>query len=766
MKEFLPRQERAVVIVDDAMYVAILRRQRQMGGFLRYEMRRSSDLRARFEPSYYAECLRTFAVLPAHAELLKPYLLSVLDKDVNDNTLSEWKRMATHLLEKGILRRPKPLPLDRPVECWNDPDVEIGIIPCATHHVWEERLETPWKRLIARDEQTQLRYAVQLAAAWLEEGVSPDRIVIANAMPDDRFFLQTLAKRYGFVLSDDGRTPLIQLPSVSRLWQWMDTLDPTQAVQKAFEDSDDPIQSEIRDIIDLYDGFPEAKRWIRFELERRMATMPIATRGVKLATFSELSVLEDAKIIVLNAYEGAFPPLVQDDGILSDRMKPWLGLPTSIEENTIRRRKLARIVESLDEIVLIVPAKVKGNPTVEIDPALFLRPCRTIQPSEDWLERSRSDARFLFGSLTHDARIYGVRSSLLERLQASFSAIQAYDPRFRGVDAATNHRLLKAPTSLSATSLETFFSCRFRYLLTHMLKMEPKFDSLSANLGTAVHHRLERMDDPVCEPISLSSKSLGKARLRTFEMATTRRLDRIVSRLMEHANQTQFHDVAKEQSVQISIEGTTKFVLKGRIDRVMAHRLDNQDYLVVIDYKTGNAQFDEESFQQGMDLQLIVYLELLRKLPDFGQAKIAGFFIQPIPLGRLAEVDGSDDLADRMKMRGYLLDRTDLAKAFDPGGYVRGMAFKNDGTFHSRAKVIDADQFDVWLNRLQVHLQTAIQQIEDGDYRITPISKMPGETESVSCQYCPFANICYSANRNLEETEESIERGEDDPWQD
>lgn len=766
MKAFHPHQDRAVVIVDDALFRTILRRQRQTGDFLRFDLRRSSELNARFEPTYYAECLRAFEIVPAHADLIKPYLLAALDKEIEAKDLLEWKRIATHLFDKGILRRSRPLPDDCPIECWNDPNVEPYLVAKASDHLWEERRETPWKRLIANDEHAQLRYAVQLVARWLEEGVSMDRIVIANAMPEDRFLLRTLAKRYGFRLSDDERTPLIQLPSVGRFWHRMDNMDPIQALDEVFPDEKDPIKATLREMIEMYVGFPDSKQWIGFELKRRTVVFHSDLQGVKLVALSELSALDDVKTIVLHACEGSLPPLAQDDEILSDHDKPLLGIRTSMDENTLRRRRVARIVEGVEDLVLIVPAKVLGNPTVGIDPSMFRRPCQTIHPSESWLERSLVDARFLFASLSHDVSTYGVRSALYHRLNASFPPIDHYDPRFRGIDSATNRLLLKSPTTLSATSLETFFSCRFRYLLTHLLKMEPTRRSLSADLGTAVHQRLEQLNQRDQTPFSLSSTEYGTARLRSFELAANRRLDRVVERLLKHATQTAFRDVAHEVSVSVPIQGTNRFVLKGRIDRIMAHRLDNQDYLVVIDYKTGTAMFDEEAFEKGMDLQLIVYLELMRNLPEYAKAKIAGFLIQPIPLGRLSELKRDDDLADRMKMKGYLIDRTDLAKAFDSGGFVRGLAFKNDGTFQRHAKVVDEHQFDVWLAKLQDHLQTAVRQIEQGDYRITPFSKNPGESESVSCQYCPFAGICYSANRTVDEAEDEVERGEDDAWLD
>lgn len=243
-------------------------------------------------------------------------------------------------------------------------------------------------------------------------------------------------------------------------------------------------------------------------------------------------------------------------------------------------------------------------------------------------------------------------------------------------------------------------------------------------------------------------------------------MERVVSRLLNHLGQSAFRDVASEVAYRIPIEGTADFELKGRIDRIMAYRDGETDYLVVIDYKTGNASFSETDFEQGIDLQLIVYLELVRTDSAFERAQIAGFFYQPIPLGRLSEEDDGDDLDRRMKMKGYILDHAGIAKAFDPGGFVRGLQFKNDGTFHAKTKTFDQDRLNLWFAQLRRHLQTAIEEIEEGDYRITPIAKKPGESESVSCQYCPFSGICYLSHKRPQTDEDKTESEDDESWQD
>lgn len=763
MTTLQPQSEDAVLIVDDAAFSSILRRQREAGVFSRFDLRKASDRRERFSAAYYAECFRAFGILPAYAERLKPYLVPAYLAVEPKGDAATWSEIARHLIDTGVLKLPAPL--KRPAELVNNPDLEPCMAVSAVSVRHTERASTPWRRLEAPDEHGQLRFAVQLAAKWLEEGIRPEQIAMANVLEEDGFLLSTLARRYGFHVSLGQKTPLIRLSAVAVFWRRIQTEDPAATIEAMFPDESDPIRSELREIAALYRDFADPLPFWRFELERRTVTRPAQSVAVRIVPWTDLNVFEDAHTIVLNACEGMFPTLRQDDGLCPDHSLPSLGMRTSIAENERRRTQVKHAVEAIPDLIMIAPKKRGGTPVAAIEMDRFDRPHVAIAPEDDWLARSQSDAQFLRAAMAFDQTTYGVTSYLLDRLEASLPPPERYDARFKGVDQATNDRLWKRPRVLSASSLETYYACRFRFLLTHLLHMEPRVSSLSAALGTAVHRRLENLTG-VGAPPTLVHPDFGPARLRTFEIAVDRRLERVVKHLLAHVSQSAFADAGAEKTYEVTIGETDDAVLRGRIDRIMTYRFEDRDYVAVIDYKTGQASFSPADFEQGTDLQLIVYWELIRRQPAFETASLAGFFYQPVALGRLNETDGADDFAKRMKMSGYVLDRTDVAKAFDAGGFVRGLQIKNDGAFHANVKRFDRDQLDRWLTRLQTLLRTAVAQIEEGDYRITPIAKKPDASESVSCQYCPFSGICYLANKHRGDESTEADQEEAEEWAD
>lgn len=73
-------------------------------------------------------------------------------------------------------------------------------------------------------------------------------------------------------------------------------------------------------------------------------------------------------------------------------------------------------------------------------------------------------------------------------------------------------------------------------------------------------------------------------------------------------------------SIAVKLSETEKMNLKGRIDRIDISS-DEDIYVKVVDYKSGNKDFEPAEFYYGLQLQLLLYLnaamDLLRqKYPD------------------------------------------------------------------------------------------------------------------------------------------------------
>lgn len=119
-----------------------------------------------------------------------------------------------------------------------------------------------------------------------------------------------------------------------------------------------------------------------------------------------------------------------------------------------------------------------------------------------------------------------------------------------------------------------------------------------------------------------------------------------------------------------------KVYLRGRIDRVDAVHSDNQDYLTVVDYKSANKEFDLVDAYEGLDLQMLTYLNNLQANLDIADPKqksvIAGALYLHLfnPTYRYQDViKGSPEITElkHHQFKGILLDNDQVLRQIDEG---------------------------------------------------------------------------------------------------
>ncbi len=200
-----------------------------------------------------------------------------------------------------------------------------------------------------------------------------------------------------------------------------------------------------------------------------------------------------------------------------------------------------------------------------------------------------------------------------------------------------------------------------------------------------------------------------------------------------------------------------RLALRGRIDRVdVARAAGSGDALcVVVDYKSSEKKLDALLVANGLQLQLLAYLNVLRRWPApqplFGAARLvpAGVFYvnlrgryegQPNRTAALAEADTARQLAYRHSGRYDaealpLLDtRAGVAKG-DQFNYTR----KKDGTLSKVSReALPPGEFAALLDVVEENLKTMGREIFSGAVRVSPFRK----GAVTACDHCDYQAIC------------------------
>lgn len=227
-------------------------------------------------------------------------------------------------------------------------------------------------------------------------------------------------------------------------------------------------------------------------------------------------------------------------------------------------------------------------------------------------------------------------------------------------------------------------------------------------------------------------------------------------------------------------EDGLRIELYGRIDRVDLHRKPGEDeaLCVVVDYKSSHKQLDPVLMAHGLQLQLLTYLNVLRRCPDpsrlFGVGRI-------IPAGVFY-----------VSLRGKYGREQNRREALKNTDQARNEAYRHAGRFDvralrlldSRPDAVQGDQFNYRLTKAgQINkncreaLDTAgfqglLDAVEDnlknmgraifsGDAQVAPYRKGP----AIACTQCDYRAICRidpwtHRYRNLKEKAEPVPASE------
>lgn len=197
--------------------------------------------------------------------------------------------------------------------------------------------------------------------------------------------------------------------------------------------------------------------------------------------------------------------------------------------------------------------------------------------------------------------------------------------------------------------------------------------------------------------------------------------------------------------------------LYGRIDRVDLYRRPGSDaaLCVVLDYKSSQKQLDPLLLANGLQLQLLTYLNVMRQWPDprqrFGAERLipAGVFYVNLHGKYEREANRQDALEDasQARKRAYrhsgrfdsgvlrLLDTRAEAKEGDQFNY----RMTKSGELHKgSSEPLPADQFEALLDTVEANIKRMGREIFGGQTKVSPYRK----GAVTACDYCDYRAIC------------------------
>ena len=379
----------------------------------------------------------------------------------------------------------------------------------------------------------------------------------------------------------------------------------------------------------------------------------------------------------------------------------------------------------------------------------------------------------------------------------------AYSLENSRLDRAVARALYGENLLNSVSRLETFAACAYRHFLTYGLQLVPRkeYGIQKNDIGNVYHSAIELFFKKVREKELSFDQIDDEMRKRLIHESVTEAaanesgvfydngrnaymLEKIIKVsektvwiLQQQINAGDF--IPSEFEMRFSSQNgldEMKYVyddgaqmgLRGVIDRVDYYRDQDDIYVKIIDYKSGTKKFEINDVYNGLQLQLILYmeaaLELTKKKHPGKNVIPGGMFYYNIDDPVIKEEDlknweSAEELKDaaneavlkNQKVNGIVNDDEKVMKAFDHamdelkanGGesmYIP-VGYTKKGTYKNGSSQADALSINCMINFVHEKTGKFGKEILDGAIELNPYKKSDSN-ESKACDYCDYKSVC------------------------
>lgn len=525
-------------------------------------------------------------------------------------------------------------------------------------------------------------------------------------------------------------------------------------------------------------------------------------------------------VFVLGVNEGQFPADIQDGGFFSESERALLAecgveLSRSVRDLCADERLIVYKTLSAASERLWLCYPLAGENGARLIPSPLLEEVRSLLPQvmqpPHFQYADRMGAAFYVSTKAAAYYSFVQDYDITRNEAASVRAMLAASPeesarmerlrtravlsRLRVHDLSLLRKLGGGQLYLSATQIENKMECPFMSFCKDNLKLylPQKKDLNALNVGTMVHDCMERLfrehpdrDDFLamtpsdlrahaqrCADDFMQRELGGRAGrpqrfLQQYDRLT-RRLFGLMKHTQEEMRQSQFLPDACELVIgQLGEEtGTAPFTLSlpngvtlylhGKIDRVDLAEQDGQQYLRIVDYKTGShkKEFKLANVYYGLNLQMLLYLFALLDDPErYPDTAPAGVLYMPSGMPKAQERDKlkpvAEYLGEYFRMTGtVLLDRGILTKMEEEiaGVYIPAALAAEDSGSGELQLTKDSSVFtQAQLGRLRRYVEQLVHDCAEcyleGDIEPRPMRGGSAGYYADACAYCDYHSIC------------------------
>lgn len=605
--------------------------------------------------------------------------------------------------------------------------------------------------------EDEVSYVFNNIGKLLEKGVSLNNIYFYNYPSDYDLIIKKYMNYYNLPIEIDEDISLYDSPLYKKFISYLDDDEIDLAYEKIQNennfDSLGVLEKLARNIVDIKELNLEKKEFIEllnYISKKTKLKNKTYKESIKLCDYNSVFTEEDY-VFILGFSLGSYPLINKDTDFFTDEEKEVLNKNTTSIKNEMEKDNLINFINITKNLIITFKEKIGKS---VFYPSLLIEELN-MELKDGIIDSDRYSNRLSkieVSKYKDDYIDYAFDNEYIDALDEEELNYRKYDYHYKGID----NYFYDGKIMLSATQIERYNRCPFRYFLEKILNVKEYEDTFYAKLGTLFHLVLE---DSLSKEIKLENyQEYIKEKFTTFkERYFVNKLLPQVLNVIEKNNdfdKNSFFSTREEKEKEVKFEIDKNTFLYGKIDKMI--RDTGSKDIAVFDYKTSKFKFNKKKVAYGLGMQLPIYSVLLKH--EFKDYDIAGMYIQnvlvdpfdinnekPYYYSGLSISDG-----DILKRLDYSLGRKDEKGKHIPNSlFIEGVRINKDGVPYATGPFISKEDMEQMIEDTKAQIKEVSENIRIGKYDIKPII-FKGEKEP-PCKYCDYKDICFAKKADIEE---------------
>lgn len=501
----------------------------------------------------------------------------------------------------------------------------------------------------------------------------------------------------------------------------------------------------------------------------------VLTNAVDLIDLRNNVIDNDNYVFVMGFNQGSMPIIYKNEDYITDDLAATLNLETTYEKNMIEGEVCLNIIKHIAHAIITYKLKTNSSEyypsslIASLEIPVIKDPKTNINISYSSVADSIALSKKLDKLVKYDEL-----ESDIDVLFNNYQDIsyKTYDNSFKGIDTNKLLNYLSPKISLSYSSIDDYFKCAFKYYINSVMRLKSREEAFHLTIGNLFHYVLSHAFEDDFDFDNTWKEYLKDKELTSkeqyFLLKLKDELKFIIRTLDNQRKLSTFDKALYEEKIHVNLPNKIDVTFSGIIDKIM-YKEGNSTLISLIDYKTGNTDINIDNVIHGLNMQLPVYLYLVKNSHKFNNPTFVGFYLQEILHNEIYNDHTKDyetKKQDALKLKGYTIDQEDLISQFDSSypdsRVIKSMKIGKNG-FYAYSKILNDNQINKLIDLVGSKIDEGASDILDAKFDINP-KRLGGK--NVACEYCDFRDICYMRDSNVitlkELKDDDFVGGEDD----